>query len=65
MMCRYALLLLTVFTWTILPGCQAESKPAPLTSEQERELRKQMQQVQDMERSNLSPSGPDAGSDSR
>ena len=63
-MWRYALLLLTVVGWVTLVGCQGESKTEPLTSEQDRQLRKELQEVQDMERANLSPGTAGAPADS-
>jgi len=47
---RFCLLLLAVLGWTAVAGCQSQSGTEPLTPEQQRELQKQMQQVQDEER---------------
>ena len=54
-MSRLLPLLLVMICSAVLTGCGGASKPEPLTPEQEQELQKQMEQVEQQERSKLSP----------
>jgi len=62
-MCRFCLLLLAVLGWTTLAGCWGPGPPDPLTSEEERELQQQVQQVQEEEGAQFGQQDPGAGPD--
>ena len=64
-MWRFCLLLAAVFGWTAFAGCGGQSQPEPLSAEQESELRKQMEQTQDEERSHLAKEHPGNGAGTR
>jgi len=64
-MWKHCLLLLAVFGWAAFSGCGGTSQPEPLTPEQERELQKRIEQVQEEERAHIAPENPGAGTDGR
>ncbi len=64
-MWRYGLLLATVFGLATFSGCGGDSKPEPLTAEQERELERQMEEVQQQEAAALSQEPAGEGTDGR
>ena len=61
---RFGWLLLAVLGWTTLAGCGGSSPTDPLTSEEDRDLQQQMQQVQEEEGAQLGQQDPGAGPDS-
>jgi len=65
MMWRFYLLLPAVLGWATFAGCQCRSQPEPLTPEQESELQKRMEQVQQDERAHFADEGPGAGTSHR
>lgn len=54
-MWRFCLLLVAVFGLASWTGCQCDSKPQPMTADQERELKKNMEQVQQQEQAHFTP----------